>query len=323
MEVNNAKIIVTGGNGFLGSHVVEELRRKVNSAVIYHPSSQDYDLRHLSAAQKMVSDIQPTHLINLAARSAGIGGNRAEPASFFYDNITIGVNTIKAALESKVQKVVNIGSVCSYPKITEIPFQEENLWDGYPEETNGPYGIAKKAVAVYAQACEVEYGLKSVNLLLTNLYGPRDDFRDSSSHVIPALIKKIVAAKEKKEKEIVVWGDGSPSRDFLYVNDAAEGIVQSLLYHQDSSPTNLGGGKEYSIETVVSMLLKELEYTGRIVWDTSKPNGQPRRKLDISKAKASFQFNPRTTIEVGLKNTIAWYLKNKETIDHLPSKFKG
>lgn len=314
-------ILITGGNGFLGTKVTEECKRQYPNAVIYTPRSSELDLRDRNAAIQYFDKIKPDAVISIAARLGGIGDNRKYPASYFYDNITIGINTIDASRMAGVSKIVNIGTVCSYPKITPVPFKEENLWDGYPEPTNGAYGIAKKAVAEYAMAVKTQYGLNCVNLLVTNLYGPGDDFRDQTSHVIPALIKKILLAKEGNSPEIIAWGDGSPTRDFLYVHDAAKGIVNSLKC-EDMNPINLGSGKEISIKQLFTTIADLLEFEGQVKWDTSKPNGQPIRLLDISRAKALFDFKPETAFAIGLKNTIQWYLDNRIQIDSLNAKYE-
>lgn len=314
------KILVTGGNGFLGKQVVNQLKITYPNATIVTFSSKEIDLRNQETTFNYFQTVKPDLVIALAARLGGIGDNRNYPASYFYDNIMIGVNTIEASRLSGVKKLINIGTVCSYPKITPVPFVEEDLWNGYPEPTNGAYGISKKAVGEYSIAVEQQYGLKVVNLLMTNLYGPGDDFRDATSHVIPALIKKVVYAKNNNLPRIEAWGDGSPTRDFIYIEDAAKGIVQSIE-HKSSTPINIGSGQEYSIKKLYENICDILDFKGEVYWDTSKPNGQPKRLLNIDKAKNYFGFNPSTSFYDGLKNTIHWYLQNQQEIDNLPKKF--
>lgn len=317
MDIKN--VLVTGGDGFLGKNVVSVLKETYPGANIIIPVLSEIDLRERQETIEYFEKHKPDVVIALAARLGGIGDNRMYPASYFYDNITIGINTIDASRLSGVQKLVLIGTVCSYPKIVPAPFKEEDLWNGYPEPTNGAYGISKKAVAEYSIAVKKQYGLSCVNILLTNLYGPKDDFRDETSHVIPALIKKIYNAKENGDSEIVAWGDGSPTRDFVYVRDAAEGIVKSINC-EDETPINIGSGSEISIKNLFHILCEHLEFDGNVVWDTSKPNGQPRRLLDITKARKKFGFNPTTTFQDGLKNTVKWYIENRLKIDKLAPK---
>jgi GDP-L-fucose synthase len=315
-------ILVTGGAGFLGQHVVQKLIEfGADADKIVVPRSKDYDLRKLDDAVRMIQTYQPNIVIGLAARLGGIGDNRAFPAIYFYDNMMIGINVIEACRMNGVDKLVNIGTVCSYPKFVPAPFKEEDLWNGYPEETNAPYGVSKKAVMVYGEACKQQYGFNIVNLLVTNLYGPGDDFREQTSHVIPAIIKKVYHAKVNNHSEYVAWGDGSPSRDFVYVADAAEGIVRAAALHNDAAPINIGAGEEYTVKALLGHIQKHIGFDGQVVWDTSKPNGQPRRLLDISKARAAFGFNPSVSFEQGLQNTINWYLENREAIDALKPKF--
>lgn len=318
--MNIKTILVTGGNGFLGKEVVAECKRVYPNAKIVVPASKNIDLRERNQALNYIQEVKPDIVISIAARLGGIGDNRAYPATYFYDNITIGLNTIDGARLAGASKIVNIGTVCSYPKIVPVPFKEEDLWNGYPEPTNGPYGIAKKAVAEYAQAVEKQYGLQSVNLLVTNLYGPGDDFREQTSHVIPALIKKMILAKEAGDHEIIAWGDGSPTRDFLFVKDAAKGIVQSIN-STSSTPTNLGSGMEVSIKELFEQLKLVIGFEGNVKWDTTKPNGQPKRLLNIDKAKTEFNFNPTTSFKDGMKATIEWYIQNRSEIDKLPAKY--
>lgn len=316
------KVLVTGGAGFLGQHVVEVLKNGgLSEDQIVVPRSRDYDLRRPEQASEMVNRLNPDIIISLAARLGGIGDNRMYPASYFFDNLMIGVNVIEAARHAKIEKLVMIGTVCSYPKIVPAPFKEADLWNGFPEETNAAYGVSKKAVGMYAEAVKTQYGLNTVNLLVTNLYGPGDDFREQTSHVIPAIIKKIIKAKDEGADHIVAWGDGSPSRDFVYVRDAAEGIVRAAEFHNDSAPVNIGAGREIRVKELIEYLCKFLGFEGEIIWDTSKPNGQPRRLLDISKAETTFGFNPSTSFETGLKNTVDWYLANRSELDLLAPKY--
>jgi GDP-L-fucose synthase len=316
------RILVTGGAGFLGKEVVSSLiNHGALAENIIVPRSKEYDLRKPEAALAMMEKYSPDYVIHLAARLGGIGDNMAHPAAYFFDNMMLGLNIIEASRKSGVKKLVNIGTVCSYPKIVPAPFKEEDLWEGYPEETNAPYGVSKKAVMVYADAVSREYGFPTVNLLITNLYGPGDDFREQTSHVIPAIIKKMDQAKRRNDKSIIAWGDGSPSRDFVYVSDAAEGIVRATALHQDPAPVNIGAGKEYTIRDLMEILKKETGFEGEIVWDSSRPNGQPRRLLDISRAKNSFGFDPKTTFSDGLRNTHQWYLKHYEEIMASKPKF--
>jgi GDP-L-fucose synthase len=317
------RILITGGAGFLGTHTVNAFKAAgVDESNIIISRSRDYDLRKLDEAMALIEKEKPQLVVNIAARLGGIGDNRRFPASYFYDNLMIGVNMIEACRKQGVEKLTNIGTVCSYPKILEAPFKEEDLWNGYPEETNAPYGVSKKAVMVYGEAAYRQYGFKNINLLLTNLYGPGDDFREETSHVIPAIIKKIVKAKDYGLDHIEAWGDGSPSRDFLYVEDAAEAIVLATAKYEDPYPVNIGAGKEIKVKELIEILAEQIGFEGEVRWDTSKPNGQPRRLLDVSKAEKGFGFRSETPFRQGLKNTIDWYLSNRETIDNLAPKFE-
>jgi GDP-L-fucose synthase len=258
-----------------------------------------------------LKDSEPDVLIHLAARVGGIGANRAHPAEFFYDNLTMGIQLLHGCYCAGVGKFVAVGTVCAYPKFTPVPFREEDLWDGYPEETNAPYGLAKKMLLVQSQAYRQQYGFNSIYLLPANLYGPKDNFDLESSHVIPALIRKCVEAKERGEERIVVWGSGKPTREFLYVQDAAEGIALATERYNDSAPVNLGSGTEISIKDLVQLITRLTSFDGKVVWDASKPDGQPRRRLEITKAEQRFGFRARTTLEDGLRATIDWYLNNR------------
>lgn len=306
------RVLVTGGAGFLGSHVVEALlRRGLAATAITIPRSATCDLRREGncLAVTQTQDL----VIHLAGNVGGIGYNRDNPGTLFYDNMMMGVQLMEAARHNGVAKFVAIGTVCAYPKFTPVPFEEQDLWQGYPEETNAAYGLAKKMLLVQAQAYRQQYGFDAIFLLPVNLYGPGDNFDPRSSHVIPALIKKCVDAAENGDKEIVVWGDGSPTREFLYVEEAAEGILLAAERYNKSDPVNLGSAFEISIRELVEIIARETNFRGRIVWDTSKPNGQPRRKLNTSRAEREFGFHARVEFEEGLRRTIAWYLAHRET----------
>ncbi|MDI6704109.1 MAG: GDP-L-fucose synthase [bacterium] len=306
----NKRVLVTGGAGFLGSHLVERLRKR-GCQNISVPRSKDYNLVEMEAVNRLYRDAKPHIVIHLAAKVGGIGANRENPGKFFYDNLMMGVQMIEVGRQYGIEKFVTVGTICSYPKFTPVPFKEEDIWNGYPEETNAPYGLAKKMLLVQSQAYRKQYGFNAIYLLQVNLYGPRDNFDPKSSHVIPALIKKCVDAVENGDKEIVVWGTGKPTREFLYVEDAAEGILLAAEKYNRPEPINLGAGFEISIKDLVELIAKLTGYTGKIVWDTSKPDGQPRRCLDITKAEKEFGFKAKTPFEEGLKKTIEWY---KETI---------
>src|SRR5439155_16575023 len=286
------RILVTGGAGFLGSYVVAKLRQRCAHEV-YAPTRERYDLRDGAAVQQMYADLRPHIVIHLAAVVGGIGANRERPGEFFYDNLIMGAQLMEIARQRQIEKFVGIGTVCAYQKHTPIPFREEDLWNGYPEETNAPYGLAKKMLLVQGQAYRQQYGFRAIFLLPVNLYGPRDNFEPSASHVIPALIKKCVDARERGASEIVVWGDGSPTREFLYVDDAAEGIVLAAERYDKGEPVNLGSSFEISIRDLVDIIAETTQFRGRIRWDSSQPNGQPRRKLDTTKAEQEFGFRAR------------------------------
>jgi GDP-L-fucose synthase len=301
---NEQRVVVTGGYGFLGSFVVQALKGR-GAAEVFAPRKAEYDLRHLEAVQDLLNDTRPTLIIHLAATVGGIGANRAHPAEFFYDNLMMGVQLLHESWRAGVNKFVAIGTVCAYPKFTPIPFKEDDLWNGYPEETNAPYGLAKKMLLVQSQAYRQQYGYNSIFLLPVNLYGPGDNFDLESSHVIPALIRKCVEARDKGEDTIVAWGDGSPTREFLYVEDAAEGILLAAERYNKSEPVNLGSSFEISIKELLEKIARLTGFNGRIIWDTSKPNGQPRRALDTERAWQEFGFRATTDFESGLKRTIA------------------
>ena len=300
------RVCVTGGAGFLGSFVCEKLAAR-GAKEIFVPKIEDYDLVQKDSINKMLEDSKPDVIIHLAAQVGGIGANLLHPADFFYDNLMMGVQLIHESYLRGIQKFVALGTICAYPKFTPLPFAEENLWEGYPEETNAPYGLAKKMLLVQSQAYRQQYGFNSIFLLPVNLYGPRDNFRPESSHVIPALIKKCVEARDHNAPSIEVWGDGSPTREFLYVEDAAEGILLATEKYDKSEPVNLGSGMEISIKDLVTLIAKLTGFKGELVWDTSKPNGQPRRQLSVERAKREFGFEARVTFEEGLRRTIEWY----------------
>ena len=301
------RVLVTGGTGFLGRHVVRKLHEHRCTAVFAPPRS-DYDLRDQAQVVRVYRDTQPTLVIHLAAVVGGIGANRDRPGEFFYDNLMMGAQLFHEAWRAAIPKFVAIGTICAYPKFTPVPFKEEHLWDGYPEETNAPYGLAKKMLLVQSQAYRQQYGYNSIFLLPVNLYGPGDNFDPQSSHVIPALILKCISAVESGAEEIVVWGDGSATREFLYVEDAADAILLACERYDSSDPVNLGSGEEISIKDLVHTIADLAGFKGRVVWDTSKPNGQPRRKLDTSRAEARLGFKATMRFDEGLRRTVASYL---------------
>jgi GDP-L-fucose synthase len=281
---------------------------------IFIPHIENYDLTQADDVQRMLDDSRPDVIIHLAALAGGIGANRARPAEFFYKNLMMGVPLMHTAWERGVEKFVVIGTICAYPKFTPVPFREENLWDGYPEETNAPYGLAKKMLLVQAQAYREQYGFNAIYLLPVNLYGPRDNFNLETSHVIPALIRKMIEAQQRGDHQVVLWGDGSPTREFFYAGDAARGIVLAAERYNGSEPVNLGAGMEISIKDLSELIAKLTGFTGEIVWDTSKPNGQPRRGLDVSRAKVFFGFEAEMPFEEGLRRTIEWFKTNQDRI---------
>ncbi|MBZ8182956.1 GDP-L-fucose synthase family protein [Oscillatoria salina] len=311
IDLSEKRILVTGGAGFLGKQVVNQLGEAGAQAdKITVPRSRDYNLTQMDACQRAVE--QQDVVIHLAAHVGGIGLNREKPAELFYDNLMMGTQLIHAAYQAGVEKFVCVGTICAYPKFTPVPFREDDLWNGYPEETNAPYGIAKKALLVQLQAYRQQYGFNGIYLLPVNLYGPEDNFDPRSSHVIPALIRKVHEAQQRGDKTLPVWGDGSPTREFLYSTDAARGIVMATKAYNESEPVNLGTNYEISIKDLVETICELMDFPGEIVWETDKPNGQPRRCLDTQRAKEKFGFTAETEFKQGLKNTIDWYRQHAE-----------
>ena len=309
INLRNKKIIVTGGAGFLGKYVVKKLKER-NCKEIFVPIIDEYNLRDLNVVKRMYHDANADIVIHLAAVVGGIGANRENPATFFYDNLIMGIQLMEQARLNNIKKFVAIGTICAYPKFTPVPFKEEDLWNGYPEETNAPYGLAKKMSLVQSQAYRQQYGFNSIFLLPVNLYGPGDNFDPKSSHVIPALIKKFYEAKVKGYDEVVVWGTGIATREFLYVEDCAEAIVLATEKYDKPDPVNIGAGFEISIKDLANKIKEIIGFEGKIVWDTSKPDGQPRRCLDTSRAEKEFNFKAKTKFDEGLKKTIEWYKEN-------------
>lgn len=332
-SLSNKRITVTGGAGFLGSFVVEKLRER-GCKDIFVPRSKDYDLVKNDDCKRLYKDARPDIVIHLAARVGGIGANRSNPGKYFYDNLMMGVQMMELGRQEGIEKLVAIGTICAYPKFTPVPFKEEDLWNGYPEETNAPYGLAKKMLLVQAQAYRQQYGFNAIYLLPVNLYGPGDNFDLDSSHVIPALIRKCVEAKNSEDEikvkvessqhqpkpqpvlsqpqpSITVWGTGKPTREFLYVEDAAEAIILAAERYNSPDPVNLGSGYEISIRDLAELIASLTGFRGNIIWDTTKPDGQPRRKLDTSRAEKEFGFKARIPLEEGLQKTIDWYIKNR------------
>jgi len=309
-DVKDKRIIVTGGSGFLGKFVVDKLKQKGCNEVII-PRSKQYNLSKEKDVMRLFEDNKSVDcVIHLAADVGGIGYNRKNPGSVLYNNIIMNTLIMEHSRKSNVKKFVGIGSVCSYPKYTEIPFKEENLWNGYPEETNASYGLSKKIMLEQGQAYKRQYGFNAIHLLMINLYGPGDNFDLENSHVVPALIRKFIEAKEEDKKQVEVWGDGSASREFLYVEDAANAIVLATESYSNENPINIGSGEEVEIKQLVALIKDIVRYEGEIIWDTTKPNGQPRRCLDISKAKDYFGFESSTRISEGVRKTISWYYEN-------------
>jgi GDP-L-fucose synthase len=303
------RVLITGGGGFLGSHLVDRVRR--DGIEPFVARRRDYDLTDATDVARLFEAAQPELVIHLAAEVGGIGANRANPGRYWYSNLMMGAHVLEQSRAAGVRKLVLLGTICAYPKFAPVPFREETLWDGYPEETNAPYGVAKKTLLVGAQGYREQYGLDAVYLLPVNLYGPRDNFDLETSHVIPALVRKMVEAQERGEPEIVLWGDGSPTREFLYVDDCAEGIWLAAQRYDGADPVNLGTGEEISIRALAELVAELTGYEGDIVWDATKPNGQPRRKLDVSRAEELFGFRAHTALRAGLEPTIAWFRSHR------------
>jgi GDP-L-fucose synthase len=310
VSLTRKRVLVTGGAGFLGSFVTEELRRR-GATEIFVPRSKDYDLVQMDAVRALYRDARPTLVLHLAARVGGIGANRDNPGKFFYDNLMMGVQLIEVGRQVGLKKLVALGTICAYPKFCPVPFKEEDIWSGYPEETNAPYGLAKKMLLVQSEAYRQQYGFDSVVLFPVNLYGPRDNFDLHTSHVIPALIRKCVEARERGERQIVVWGTGAASREFLHARDAAEGIVAAAERYEKSEAVNLGAGFEIKIRDLVPLVARLCRFEGELVWDRTKPDGQPRRMLDTSKALREFGWKARIGFEEGLKETVEWFERNR------------
>jgi GDP-L-fucose synthase len=302
------RTLITGGGGFLGTHLLERLRAEGLDPFVAR--RRDYDLTQADAAERLWRDVQPELAFHLAAEVGGIGANRATPGRFWYANLLMGVHVLEAARRAGTEKLVLVGTVCAYPKHAPVPFREETFWDGYPEETNAPYGVAKKTLLVGAQSYRDQYGLNTVYLVPVNLYGPGDNFDLESSHVIPALIRKMGEAAERNEPSVILWGDGSPTREFLYVEDCAEGLWRAAERYDGAEPVNLGSGEEISIRDLAQLVADLVGFAGEITWDVSKPNGQPRRRLDVTRAEQLFGFRAVTPLRQGLERTIAWYLEH-------------
>lgn len=309
--LSDKRVVVTGGAGFLGSYLVEQLKAK-RCAEVFIPELEKYDLVKMEDVKRLYADARPDVVFHLAAVVGGIGANSANPGKYFYDNLMMGVQLMEIGRQQGVEKFVALGTICCYPKFAKVPFKEEEVWSGYPEETNAPYGLAKKMLLVQSQAYRQQYGFNSIFLMPVNLYGPRDNFNPNTSHVIPALIKKCFDAVSKKEKEIVVWGTGKATREFLYAQDAARGIILAGENYNKSDPVNLGAGFEISIKDLTELIAGYSGFKGKIVWDSSKPDGQPRRCLDTNKAEKEFSFKAQVSFEEGLKKTIAWYQESRK-----------
>ena len=309
----NKRVCLTGGAGFLGSFVLEKLEER-SAKDVFVPRIENYDLTDVNDVRRMLEDSKPDIVIHLAALAGGIGANRARPAEFFYKNLMMGVPLMHEAYLRKVEKFVAIGTICSYPKFAQVPFKEEYLWTGYPEETNAPYGLAKAMLLIQAQTYREQYDFNAIYLLPVNLYGPRDNFNLETSHVIPALVRKFIEAQDRGDKTVTLWGDGTPTREFFYAGDAAEGILMAAEKYNGNEPVNLGAGMEISIKDLANTIAKLTGFEGDLIWDTGKPNGQPRRSLDVSRAKEYFDFEAKMGFEEGLKRTIEWFKENRESI---------
>jgi GDP-L-fucose synthase len=307
------RVVVTGGAGFLGSFVVERIRREKAQVVV--PRSREYNLVDRAAVHRLLADAKPDMVIHLAAQVGGIGANRDNPGRYLFENAMMGLHMFEECRLANVSKLVATGTICAYPKFAPVPFKEDDLWNGYPEETNAPYGIAKKMMLVQSQGYRDQYGMNSIVLFPVNLYGPRDNFDLHTSHVIPAMIRKFVSARERGDREVVLWGDGSPTREFLYVEDAAEGIVLAAERYDSSEPVNLGNGQEIPIRDLADKIAKAARFEGKFVWDTSKPNGQPRRRLDVTRAKERFGFEARTPFDRGIAATVAYFEEHQKEIE--------
>jgi GDP-L-fucose synthase len=314
MDLKGKRIVVTGGAGFLGSHLVEHLARYAPAETV-SPRSSQYDLVHAEATKQLYLDTRPDLVFHLAARVGGIGANQKNPGRYFHDNLAMGLNIVEQGRAYGVGKIVLAGTICAYPKFTPVPFREEALWDGFPEETNAPYGIAKKSLIVMSEAYRAQYGMNTVVALPVNLYGPRDNFDLETSHVIPAMIRKFLTAVREGSDEVQLWGDGSPTREFLYVDDCAEGLIRMAERCDSSDPINLGSGREVSIAELAEMIGKLCGFRGCLVWQTGRPNGQPRRALDVTRAKERLGFQATTTLEDGLNATIEWFRRQREMVE--------
>lgn len=306
----NKRVLVTGGTGFLGKHVINQLETVGCERLIY-PGSSMYDLRKIEDVRKLLSEFQPNLIIHMAAICGGIGANKERPGTFFYDNAIMGIQLIEEARKAGVEKLVCLGTICAYPKFTPVPFREDDIWLGYPEETNAPYGLAKKMLLVQLQAYRQQYGFNGIFLLPVNLYGPHDNFDLNSSHVIPAMIRKFIEARDRNDEKVTLWGTGEASREFLYVSDCAEGIIEAAKSYDSPLPVNLGSGGSILIRDLAQVIKDEVGYVGNVEWDTTKPDGQPRRQLDVSRAKDDFGFESKTSFYEGLKKTIEWYETNR------------
>jgi GDP-L-fucose synthase len=306
------QVLVTGGAGFLGSHLVDRL--KARGSEVFVPRRSDYDLTRAGDAQRLFADVAPDLVFHLAAEVGGIGANRSNPGRYWYANLMMGAHVLEQSRLHGTTKIVFAGTICSYPKFTPVPFREEDLWNGYPEETNAPYGVAKKAILVGAQAYREQYGTNAIYLLPVNLYGPRDNFDLETSHVIPALIRKMIDARASGAREIVLWGDGSPTREFLYVDDCVDGLLLASEHYDGAEPVNLGTGDEIAIRDLARLVAEHTQFDGELLWDAARPNGQPRRQLDTSRARATFGFSARVGLAEGIARTVAWYVENSKSI---------